>query len=440
VSAAGLQRAGHAAACGPAGPESLSGAAGAAGTLAPGPREPAGPDAPGGERWARRLICSRTGAGAPLDAPAFLSPAGAPWLVDYELDPARGERLRRLLPGRPWTLWRYRELLPLADFAGRVDLGEGATPLVRLCRRMGDGRGREPRRQAPPEDVEVWVKDEATNPTGSFKARGLSLAVNRARELGAPGVELASAGNAALALAAYAAAAGLPARVALPADTPPGIFARCREHGAEVLASPGTLVDAARLLAAGGEGFWNLSTLREPYRVEGKKTMGFELAEQFGWDLPEWIVYPLGGGTGIVGMHKAFDELERLGLVGPRRPRFVAAQMAGCAPIVRAFLRGEETAAPWEEPDTRVWGLRVPRAIGDFLILRALRETGGRAVAIDEERLPEVAAGAARDHGLRLGPEGAAALAAVEDLAAEGAFRPGERVVVFQTGEPANYL
>ena len=383
-----------------------------------------------GQRWATSLICSRTGETAPLDAPAFLSPAGAPWFVEYALDPARGERLRRALPGRPWTLWRYRELLPLVDYERRIDLGEGATPLVRM-------------RRTPCAGAELWVKDEAGNPTGSFKARGLSLAVNRARELGAPGVQLASAGNAALALAAYAAAAGLPARVAMPADTPPAIAARCREHGAEVLSSPGTLVEAARLLAApagGGESFWNLSTLREPYRAEGKKTMGFELAEQLGWELPDWIVYPLGGGTGIVGMHKAFAELRRLGLVGEKLPRFVAVQMAGCAPIVRAFAHGQESAAPWENPHTRVWGLRVPRAIGDFLVLRALRESAGRAVAVDEASLPEVAARVARDEGLRVGPEGAAALAATLGLAAEGAFAAGERVVVFQTGDPANYL
>ena len=302
-------------------------------------------------------------------------------------------------------------------------MGEGGTPLVRL-RRMG------------PSGVEVLVKDESGNPTGSFKARGLSLAVNRARELGAPGVQLASAGNAALAMAAFAAAAGLPARLAMPEDTPATIFERCREQGAEVLLSPGTLVDAAKLLPA--EGYWNLSTLREPYRVEGKKTMGLELAEQLSWDLPDWIVYPLGGGTGIVGMHKAFDELRRLGLLQPgaRRPRFVIVQMAGCAPIVRAFERGEESAEPWAEPRTRVWGLRVPRAIGDFLVLRAVRESGGRALAIAEERLPEITSRLARLEGLRTGPEGAAALAAVDDLASAGELRPGERVVVFQTGSP----
>ena len=271
----------------------------------------------------------------------------------------------------------------------------------------------------------VWVKDEAGNPTGSFKARGLSLAVNRARELGAPGVQLASAGNAALALTAYAAAAGLPARVALPADTPRTVFERCREHGAEVLSAPGTLVEAAKLLEAGEERVLDGLDLREPYRVEGKKTMGLELAEQLGWELPDWIVYPLGGGTGIVGMHKAFDELERLGLIGRARPRFVVVQMAGCAPIVRAFEAGEESAEPWEEPRTPVWGLRVPRAIGDFLVLRAVRETGGRALAVDEARLPEVTARLARRARAALGPEGAAALAALEDLAAAGELRGG---------------
>jgi threonine synthase len=378
-------------------------------------------------RWARRLVCSRTGVTAPLDEPAFVSPAGAPWLVEYDLDSAKGEELRRALPQRPWTLWRYRELLPVSGFADRVDLGEGGTPLVRLRRFGAQG-------------IELWIKDESGNPTGSFKARGLSLAVNRARELGAPGVQLASAGNAALALTAYAAAAGLPARVALPEDTPRTVFERCREYGAEVLSGPGTLVEAAKLLEDGKERYWTIFTLREPYRVEGKKTMGLELAEQFGWELPDWIVYPLGGGTGIVGMYKAFDELERLGLIGSKRPRFVVAQAAGCAPIVRAWEAGQEAAEPWENPDTRVWGLQVPRALGDFLVLRALRETGGRAIAVEEPRLAGITSWIAAHEGLRIGPEGAAALAAVEDLEVAGAFSPGDRVVVFQTGDPANYI
>ncbi len=377
--------------------------------------------------WAHHLVCSRTGVTAPLDEPAFLSPAGAPWLVEYELDPARGAEWKRSLGEREWSLWRYRELLPVRDFAARIDLGEGGTPLVRL-RRMA------------PAGVEVWIKEEGGNPTGSFKARGLSLAVNRAKELGAPGVQLPSAGNAALALAAFAAAAGLPARVAMPEDTPRTVLDRCRDYGAEVLTAPGTLVDAAKRLAERPGAFWDLSTLKEPYRAEGKKTMGLEIWEQMGGDLPDWIIYPTGGGTGIVGMHKAFSELERLGLIGRQRPRFVVVQMTGCAPIVRAFLRGEERAEPWESPDTRVWGLRVPRAIGDFLILQALTETGGTALAIEEGRLPEITGRAARQEGLLVGPEGAAALAALEDLQAAGRLREGERVVVFQTGHPANYV
>jgi len=396
------------------------------------------PSAPGGgpalgERWAVELTCSRTGESAPLDEPTFLSPAGAPWLVRYRLDPALGQAWRQSLARRPWTLWRYRELLPVADFDARIDLGEGGTPLIAL------------RHMAPP-GVPVWIKEEGGNPTGSFKARGLSLAVNRARELGAPGLELPSAGNAALAMTAYAAAAGLPARVAVPEDTPETVSRRCREHGAEVLLSPGTLVDAAGLLTAAPKGYWNLSTLKEPYRVEGKKTMGLELAEQFAradgsWDLPEWIFYPTGGGTGIVGMHKAFEELRALGLIGPRRPRFVVVQTTGCAPIVRAFERGLDHAPAWENPQsTHAWGLRVPKAIGDFLILRALRESDGRAVAVEERRMGELAGRACREEGLRISPEGAACLAALEDLVAAGTVRAGERVVVFQTGNPDNYL
>jgi threonine synthase len=369
----------------------------------------------------------------PLDRPAFLSPTGAPWLVSYELDPSRGRLLREELASRSWSLWRYRELLPLADFDDRVDLGEGGTPLVAWT--GGGHGGADPGAEGP----HVLLKVEAGNPTGSFKDRGLSLAVNRARELGAEGVELASAGNAALALAAYAAAAGLPCRVALPADTPATVSARCRAYGAEVVTSPGTLVEARACLGDDPRGYWDLSTLREPYRVEGKKTMGLEVVEQLGWELPEWIVYPTGGGTGIVGMHKAFDELERLGLVSGPRPRFVAVQMEGCAPIVRAFEAGWNEAPVWESPETRVWGLRVPKALGDFLVLAALRETDGRALAVSEAAAEEVRVEAARRHGLLIGPEGAAALSATHALIEEGAVRPGERVVVFQTGHPANY-
>ncbi|MCY3590282.1 MAG: threonine synthase [Acidobacteria bacterium] len=379
------------------------------------------------EGWAQGLVCSGTGVNAPLDEPAFLSPAGKPWLVSYELDRQRGETLARDLRHRPWTLWRYRELLPLSRFHARVDLGEGGTPVVRLQR-------------AGPDGVSVFVKNEAGNPTGSFKDRGLSLAVNRARELGAPGVQLPSAGNAGVSAAAYAAAAGLPCRVGLPEGTPATVAERCRGFGAEVVESGGTLVDAGAALRERGGGFWDLSTLREPYRVEGKKTMGFELAEQFGWRLPDWIVYPTGGGTGIVGMAKAFAELRRLGLLGGPPARFAVVQMAGCAPIVRAFRDGSEQAEPWDAPKTRVWGLRVPRAIGDFLVLRAVRESGGTAVAVEEDLVAETTQRMAAQEGLLIGPETAAAMAAVVGLRDSGTIRRGESVLVFATGHPANYV
>ncbi len=379
-----------------------------------------------GNTWAGGLVCSATGVQAPLDEPAFLSPAGKPWLVDYKLDRNRGREFAEALHSRPWTLWRYRELLPVVDFHSRVDLGEGGTPVLRLRRLAPDG-------------VRVFLKNEAGNPTGSFKDRGLSLAVNRARELGAPGVQLPSAGNAGVAAAAYAAAAGLPCRVALPEDTPATVRERCRGFGAEVIEAAGTLVDAgAALLELGGD-FWDLSTLREPYRVEGKKTMGFEVAEQFGWRLPDWIIYPTGGGTGIVGMAKAFAELRRLGLLSGPPAKFAVVQMAGCAPIVRAHEAGSDHADPWQEPDTEVWGLRVPRAIGDFLILRALRDSGGTAVAVEEAEVAATAARVAAEEGVLVGPETAAAMAALSRLSDSGTIRSGESVLVFATGHPANY-
>ncbi len=376
-------------------------------------------------RLASRLVCSRTGLTAPLDEPAFLSPAGAPWLVEYDLEGVDGAALAGAWRERPWSLWRYRELLPLRDWDSRLELGEGGTPLLTL------------RRLAPP-GVKAWVKEESRNATGSFKARGLAVAVSRARELGAPGVQLPSAGNAALALAAYAAAAGLPCRVALPAGTPPPVITRCRAWGAEVLLGGETLVQAAETLRRQPGAFWDLSTLREPWRAEGKKTMGLELAEQLGWRLPDWILYPTGGGTGIVGMDRAFDQLARLGLVRGR-PRFVVVQTTGCAPLVRAFERGAERAEPWADPQTDVWGLRVPQAIGDFLILAAVRASRGTAVAVTPEEIAAARQRAAREEGMRFGPEGATALAALWRLAAEGTVREGESAVVFQTGDPANY-
>lgn len=377
------------------------------------------------ERWTRCLFSSVNGDEAPIDS--WPGPDGAPWLVDYTLDEERGRTFSRRLTERPVGLWRYRELLPVRDVEERVDLGEGGTPLL-------------PLRRTAPDGVEVLVKQEAANPTGSFKARGLAMAVTRARELGAPGVELASAGNAALAAAAYAARAGLGCRVALPVDTPRSIADRCRLHGAEVLVSGRTLVESAAALGERPAGFWNLATLREPWRLEGKKTMGLELAEQLGWELPDWILYPTGGGTGLIGMFRAFAQLRALELVhADARPRFVAVQMAGCAPIVRAFERGAERAQPWESPATRVWGLRVPRAIGDFLMLQALRESDGQAVAVEEEAVEPARTRLAREEGIEAGPEGAACFVALQRLVAAGTIAQGTRAVLFQTGHPLNY-
>jgi len=376
--------------------------------------------------WARELVSSQSGRSLGLEEQPPTTGEEVPWLVAYDLDRSKGQDLLQRLPERAWSLWRYRELLPVEDFEGRIDLGEGGTPLVRV--------------RSAPQDLEVWLKEEAGNPTGSFKDRGLSLAVNRARELGAPGVQLPSAGNAALATAAYAAAGGLRCRVALPDDTPGIIVDRCRAYGAEVLRSGATLVDSAAALATFEDGFWDLSTFREPYRVEGKKTMGLELVEQFGWTAPDWIIYPTGGGTGIVAMFKAFQELQVLGLLRDKFPRLVSVQMEGCAPIVRAFDAGHERAEAWQEPETQVWGLRVPRSLADSLILQALRSTGGVAVSVPEESLGEIQSRYAQQEGRWLGPEGAAAVAGFEKLRDEGRIQPGERVLVFQTGHPANYL
>jgi len=376
--------------------------------------------------WATDLVSSKSGRRLSLRQQPPTTGAEVPWLVAYDLDASKGSALKSRLAARAWSLWRYEELLPMENFAERIDLGEGGTPLVRV-RNM-------------PYDMEVWLKEEAGNPTGSFKDRGLSLAVNRAKELGAPGVQLPSAGNAALATAAYAAAGGLPCRVALPSDTPSIIVDRCRSYGAEVLRGGATLVDSASALAAFDDGFWDLSTFREPYRVEGKKTMGLELVEQFDWHPPDWIFYPTGGGTGIVAMYKAFQELQVLGLLDERLPRLVAVQMEGCAPLVRAFHAGEERADTWQEPDTRVWGLRVPRSLADSLILEALRSTNGSAVSVAEDQLEEIGARYARQEGRWLGPEGAAAVAGFEELRDEGVVRASERVLIFQTGHPANYF
>jgi threonine synthase len=328
-------------------------------------------------------------------------------------------------------LWRYFELLPVHSRQSVVSLGEGWTPLLaapRLGARLGVRR--------------LYVKDESRNPTGSFKARGMTTAVSVARDLGATALAVPSAGNAAGALAAYAARAGLAAHVFMPADTPRANQIECEIAGATVTLVDGLITDCARFVAERREkeAWFDVSTLREPYRLEGKKTMGYELAEQLGWDLPEVIVYPTGGGTGLIGMWKAFDEMEQLGWIDSRRPRLISVQAAGCAPIVRAYSEGLDYAPSWDDAQTIASGLRVPRALADFLILRVVRASGGCAVAVEDESLIAGAGELAASEGVFAAPEGGACVAALRTLVASGEIDPEERVVLFNTGSGVKYL
>ena len=349
--------------------------------------------------------------------------------------------LRRAMPvpdfsGRPWDLWRYRELLPIREERHAISLGEGATPLIPLSRVARDAAGMP--------DGDVLVKDEGANPTGSFKARGLSVAVARAAELGVEHVALPSAGNAGAAAAAYAAAHGIGCHVAMPNDAPESTKAEVSVYGAELLLVDGLIDAAGRLIRerAASDGWFDLSTLKEPYRVEGKKTMGIELAEAGGWGdawCPDVIVYPTGGGTGIVGMWKAFDELQRLGWVGSLRPRMVVVQASGCAPIVRAYEAGANHAEPWTDARTLAAGIRVPSAIGDYLILQAVRDSGGTAVIVSDEEIVEAQRTLGRLAGIFAAPEGAATFAALRQLVVSGFLAGGERVVLFNTGTGLKY-
>ncbi len=354
-----------------------------------------------------------------------------PLAARYDLAAVRHAVRREELAARAPSMWRYREVLPLPAGQEPVSLGEGMTPLLPLpaLARAFDLGG-------------VWVKDESTNPTGSFKARGLSVAVTMARAFGATEVALPSAGNAAGALAAYAAAAGLAAHVFVPADCPRAFVIEAKALGARVTLVPGFITDAGRRMReVAGADWMDLSTLREPYRVEGKKTMGYELAEQLEWTLPDVILYPTGGGTGLVGMDKAFAELTELGWVerGPR-PRMVCVQVEGCAPIVRAFAAGADEATPWEDPHTRAAGIRVPAAVGDRWMLEVLRATGGTAVAVPEAEMLSDTLALSRALGVLACPEGGAVLAAFKRLAGSGFIRRGERVVLLNTGSGLKYL
>ena len=332
------------------------------------------------------------------------------------------------LIARGKSLWRYREVLPLPADVQPVSLGEGGTPLLRAAR-VGH-------------DVELWMKDESLNPTQSFKARGMTIAVSMAKYLGATKLAVPSAGNAGGALAAYAARAGVEAHVFMPSDTPHANVVECRQLGAHVTLIDGLITDCAAEIARSkaNEDWFDISTLKEPYRVEGKKTLGYELAEQLNWQLPDVILYPAGGGTGLIGMWKAFQEMETLGWIGSKRPRMFAVQAAGCAPIVRAFEAGEKIAAEIQGAHTIASGLRVPKAIGDFLILEILRQSNGGAIAIDDEEMIRAAREVGAKEGLFLCPEGGACFAAFERLRAAGTIAPGERVVVFNTGSGIKYL
>jgi threonine synthase len=373
------------------------------------------------------LECSMTGERYPAETLQTLSRVGRPLLVRYDLDDVRQAFSRDVLSGRPQSLWRYRELLPVRRPENVLSLGEVTTPLIPLPRLAKGG--------------EILVKDEGRLPTGSFKARGLALAVSMAKELGVETMAMPTNGNAGAAMAAYCARAGIKSYVFCPDDTPAVNIREIAMQGAEVFLVDGLIDDCGRLVAEGEKavGWFNCSTLREPYRIEGKKTMGIELAEQLGWELPDVIFYPTGGGTGIIGMWKAFDELEKIGWIGPKRPRMVVVQAAGCAPIVKAWQDGVEHATRWKDARTFAAGIRVPQGIGDFLILRAVRESGGFAIAVDDDAIARAWGQVAKEEGLLLCPEGAATYAAYEQSLASGRVRPDEQVVLFNCASGLKY-
>jgi threonine synthase len=383
-------------------------------------------------RGATHLECTLCGSGYDSEALSTLSPCcQRPLYARYDLAHLATTWDRDAIASREADLWRYREVLPVRQPENEVRLGEGWTPLLETPRLAAELRLRR-----------VWVKDEGQNPTGSFKARGLCMAISRAIELGVTEVALPSAGNAGSAAAAYAAAAGIRAHVVVPRDTPFPILEEIRALGADLELLDGLITDCGARVAEGvrEHGWFDLSTLKEPYRAEGKKTMGYELAQQLGWRLPDAIIYPTGGGTGLVGMWKAFDEMERLGWIGSARPKMITVQATGCAPIVRAWERGDEFAEPWQDAATYASGMRVPRAVGDFLILRAIRASGGAAVAVSDEQMVGWTPRVGALTGIFCAPEGAATAAAVPALLERGTLHPSDEVVLFNTGSGLKYV
>jgi len=356
---------------------------------------------------------------------------GKPLFARYDLESAKEAVTRRELVGRESTMWRYWELLPVKSRRNVVSLGEGWTPLTRTPR-LGEEVGL----------PYLWVKDEGIIPTGSFKARGLAMAVSKAKELGIKRIALPSAGNAAGSMAAYGARAGMEVYVFMPKDAPKVNMVESEVVGAKVVLVDGLITDAGKLVKEGTAemGWFNVATLGEPFRIEGKKTMGLEVAEQLDWKLPDVIVYPTGGGTGIIGMWKVFDELEAMGWIGSERPRMVSVQAEGCAPIVKAYREGKKESEYFQNAKTLAAGLRVPKALGDFLILRAARESGGTCIAVSDDEIMESVGQVSRAEGLFACPEGAATLAALKKMLADGQVDRDEKVVLFNTGSGLKYV
>jgi len=360
-----------------------------------------------------------------------LCECGGPLLVRYDLAKLRSTWNREQIASGPNSMWRYGPVLPPMLQTSIISLGEGMTPLVRT-HRLGHRAGAN----------QLWLKDEGLNPTGSFKARGLSCAVSMAVELGIRKLAIPSAGNAASAMAAYAAAAGIEAHIFMPRDVPQANFIECEAYGAHVTLVDGLISDCAKLVAAGAtrEGWFDVTTLKEPYRIEGKKTMGYEVAEQMDWQLPDAIFYPTGGGVGLIGMWKAFSEMEELGWIGAKRPKMIAVQVEGCQPVVRAFEKGAARSEFWENASTVASGLRVPKPLGDFLILKAVRESGGTAIAVSDTELLDAGMRLASEEGLFIAPEGAACVSALEKLLQSGFLKPAEKIVLYNTGSGLKYL
>jgi threonine synthase len=376
------------------------------------------------------LECAMTGERYEADQVHNLSRAGKPLLVRYDLAGIRKALSKEALAARPPDLWRYRELLPVRKAKDIVSLGETMTPIVRMSRlseKLGGG--------------EILVKDEGRLPTGSFKARGLVMAVSMAKALGIKHMAMPTNGNAGAALAAYASRAGIKTTVFCPQDTPEVNVSEIALQGATVYRVNGLIDDCGKIVGEGKAkaGWFDTSTLKEPYRIEGKKTMGLELAEQLGWQMPDVIIYPTGGGTGLIGMWKAFAELEAIGFIGKKRPRMIAVQAAGCAPMVKAFETGHEHAPRWENAHTIASGIRVPQAIGDFLILRAVRESGGFAIAVTDEAISMALDEMAREEGFLLCPEGAATYAAYKESLADGRVTRADQVVLFNCASGLKY-